>query len=441
MDRSLVEKFIEVTGESEAIATQYLALAEGNVDTAITLLFEGGGPAAAPPPDPEPAVRPPILPTQEVLVPPEIGCSFPRTSNSVFDRFRDFNVETQRQEEEMTRKASGTRKNMQRKTRRLEDLFRPPCEILFLGTFLEAREYAKSMNRWLLVNVQNPQEFACQILNRDVWPNAQIREMIKDHFVLWQVLSNTSEGKRYNDFYNVMSYPYLGVIDPRTGECMRIYNQVTVDSLTSGLNDMLSTHASPECAPQEPSVSDEWKNSSDSSMKRNLVSDSSVSSNSSGVKKLRKLEGRSLGIIDGEATVGVSSTSVSNHSPTILSKRSRIDELDAKSKSSCLGAQKKDETSSKEQDVSCKSESVIDKDAPSLRLCLRLPNGSKETISMNSSERIEDFLKKMQDMGYTMVEYTFLIPFPRTVIEDLSLDLRLADSILFPSNTVFISKI
>lgn len=32
---------------------------------------------------------------------------------------------------------------------------------------------------------------------------------------------------------------------------------------------------------------------------------------------------------------------------------------------------------------------VIDKDAPSLRLCLRLPNGSKETISMNSSERIE----------------------------------------------------
>lgn len=71
-------------------------MAEGNVDTAITLLFEGGGPAAAPPPDPEPSVRPPILPTQEVLVPPEIGCSFPRTSNSVFDRFRDFNVETRK---------------------------------------------------------------------------------------------------------------------------------------------------------------------------------------------------------------------------------------------------------------------------------------------------------------------------------------------------------
>lgn len=83
-----------------------------------------------------------------------------------------------------------------------------------------------------------------------------------------------------------MSYPYLGVIDPRTGECMRIYNQITVDSLTSGLNDMLSTHASPECAPQEPSVSDEWKNSSDSSMKRNLVSDSSVSVSTNKFHKL-----------------------------------------------------------------------------------------------------------------------------------------------------------
>lgn len=44
--------------------------------------------------DAEPAVRPPILPTQEILVPSEPMCSFPRLSNNVFDRFRDFAVET-----------------------------------------------------------------------------------------------------------------------------------------------------------------------------------------------------------------------------------------------------------------------------------------------------------------------------------------------------------
>lgn len=96
----------------------------------------------------------------------------------------------ERQEEELTRRSTGVRKIPQRKTKRLEDLFRPPNDILFLGSFVEAREHAKTLNRWLLVNVQNPLEFSCQILNRDLWPNKLIREIVKDHFVLWQVSVN-----------------------------------------------------------------------------------------------------------------------------------------------------------------------------------------------------------------------------------------------------------
>lgn len=72
-------------------------MADGNVETAISLLFEGGGSRETENPDtPEdPPVRPPILPTQEVLLPAETVCSFSRNaSNSVFDRFRDFAVET-----------------------------------------------------------------------------------------------------------------------------------------------------------------------------------------------------------------------------------------------------------------------------------------------------------------------------------------------------------
>lgn len=96
-------------------------------------------------------------------------------------------IDIERQEEEMTRRASSTGNVFHWKSKRLEDLFRPPCDILFLGSFIEAREHAKTLNRWLLVNVQNPQEFCCQALNRDVWPNQQIQEVVKDHFVLWQV--------------------------------------------------------------------------------------------------------------------------------------------------------------------------------------------------------------------------------------------------------------
>lgn len=61
---------------------------------AISLMFEGARPPETENVDSEPPVRAPILPTQEILVPSDPVCSFPRLSNNVFDRFRDFAVET-----------------------------------------------------------------------------------------------------------------------------------------------------------------------------------------------------------------------------------------------------------------------------------------------------------------------------------------------------------
>lgn len=345
MDRELIEKFIEVTGESEATAAQYLKLTDGNVETAISLMFEGGQGGEDERIVPDPSVRPPILPIQEVLLPDEVVCTFPRSSNNVFERFRDFAVETQRQEEEMTHRVSGTKKVSSNKLKRLEDLFRPPSDILFLGTFMEVREHAKILNRWLLVNVQNPQEFACQILNRDLWPNKQIQEIVKDHFVLWQVLSNTADGKRYIDFYNVSEYPYLAVVDPRTGECMRTFNHITIDSLAAGLNDLLSIHASPDNTPQDPLKSaHEWDNFSVSSSKR-MTPDSLLSDNSSSSKKSRDSED---GVDDSASNDGVEAgiaNSVPSNSFNILGKRSRMNELELKSNQACHNILNKKEKS------------------------------------------------------------------------------------------------
>lgn len=87
-----------------------------------------------------------------------------------------------------------------------------------------------------------------------------------------QVLSNTSDGKRYIDFYNVVTYPYLAIVDPRTGECMKIYNSITVDSLISDLNDVLSTHPSPESS-QVTSDSKDWNDFPTTPPKRNPLAD------------------------------------------------------------------------------------------------------------------------------------------------------------------------
>lgn len=51
----------------------------------------------------------------------------------------------------------------------------------------KAREYASHHNKWLMVNIQNVQEFACQVLNRDLWSNQAVKEIVSAHFVFWQV--------------------------------------------------------------------------------------------------------------------------------------------------------------------------------------------------------------------------------------------------------------
>lgn len=54
---------------------------------------------------------------------------------------------------------------------------------------------------------------------------------------------------------------------------MKTYNNISVDSLISDLNDMLSTHASPESASQDASNSKDWNNFPTSPPKRNTLVD------------------------------------------------------------------------------------------------------------------------------------------------------------------------
>lgn len=436
MDQELIDKFVEVTGEGEATARQYLSLTDGNVEAAISLMFEGGPvQEPTPVPDVEPEVRPPILPTQEILVPSGPVCSLPRLSTNVFDRFRDFAVETQRQEEEMACKVAGVKQMSYCKSKRLEDLFRPPCNILFLGSFIEAREHAKTLNRWLLVNIQNPQEFSCQILNRDVWSNQQIQEIVKDHFVLWQVLSNTSDGSHYVHLYDVYEYPYLAIIDPRTGECMQTYHHITVDILMSALNDMLSTHPSPECVSFDTLNSKDW-NSAATITKENVPNLSDCSSSTS------KLSKHMIDILkESDSTVDAtmiqsSSTSTAVDAFQNISKKRRMDESDLSDPVQKLNS--KDDQSCEEK---CDSNVTKTDNASSVRLCLRLPNGKKETILMSAVNTIEDFINKMDKMGFSSTDHTYLVPFPKTNIGMLSPETLLSDTILSPANTVFITKI
>lgn len=84
-----------------------------------------------------------------------------------------------------------------------------------------------------------------------------------------------------------MGYPYLAIVDPRTGECMKTYSTITVDSLMSDLNDLLSTHASPESATQVTSNSKDWNNFPSTSPKRNSLAEQTKNVSSTQVYPLK----------------------------------------------------------------------------------------------------------------------------------------------------------
>ena len=72
------------------------------------------------------------------------------------------------------------------KKRTLEELFKPPIDMMFKGDFQSARDSATAAKKWLMVNIQDACEFQCQVLNRDVWSNEAVKTILREHFIFWQ---------------------------------------------------------------------------------------------------------------------------------------------------------------------------------------------------------------------------------------------------------------
>jgi len=67
-------------------------------------------------------------------------------------------------------------------------LFPAICCMFCIGLCAtKACDAGRAANKWLMVNIQNVQEFSCQVLNRDVWSNSTVKTVVHEHFILWQV--------------------------------------------------------------------------------------------------------------------------------------------------------------------------------------------------------------------------------------------------------------
>lgn len=92
-----------------------------------------------------------------------------------------------------------------------------------------ARQEGRDNEKWLLVNIQDPSIFDCQVLNRDLWKDSGVKETVREHFVFLQYAKDDPRAAPYLQYYFQGSdisdnYPNIAIVDPRTGEQMKVWS-------------------------------------------------------------------------------------------------------------------------------------------------------------------------------------------------------------------------
>uniref|UniRef100_A0A915I3A6 UBX domain-containing protein n=1 Tax=Romanomermis culicivorax TaxID=13658 RepID=A0A915I3A6_ROMCU len=235
-----VEEFCAITGAEANIARSFLELSGLNIEAAINFYLTDSTPAFE---SQQPTTsanslveRRPIPKTSGTLVNESFQASYDEHIKVMKSKTQS-NVESD-QEIVVEQPSNGGFS----KRRTLESLFRPPIEIMHRGSFETAKHEAFQKKRWILVNIQNVEEFSCQVLNRDIWNHTMVKDLVSNNFVFWQTLKylmlkqlngeinpvtaekiyhDSAEGNRFGTYYRVDSFPFVAIIDPVTGEMVK----------------------------------------------------------------------------------------------------------------------------------------------------------------------------------------------------------------------------
>uniref|UniRef100_A0A8C5EWE8 UBX domain-containing protein n=1 Tax=Gouania willdenowi TaxID=441366 RepID=A0A8C5EWE8_GOUWI len=501
----LIQQFTAITGATESVGKHMLEACNNNLEMAVTMFLDGGGIAEEPstssssvasssraPPTDE--VRAPIPQKQDILVEPEPLFGVPkrrRPARSIFDGFRDFQTETIRQEQEL--RNGGT---VDKKLSTLADLFRPPIELMHKGSFETAKDCGQLENKWLMINIQNVQDFACQCLNRDVWSNDAVKTIIREHFIFWQVYHDSEEGQRYIQFYKLNKFPYISILDPRTGQKMVEWNQLDVALFLEQASGFLAEHGQldgPSCnaPPAKRARSESLIDASEDSQLEAAIRaslqethyessnipeppDSPRSDDESEAEPFSDSEGPiSVDGSDSETSVPREEKSPANKHPpaplaTSAQQRLRPDSSTSSHRKSPYTennhSHKKEESKKNHLEpsaarnhcalqpqhagtsTSCTTISTTieadcpENNGPKARLMLRYPDGQKEQISLSSKAKLLALVRHVQSKGYPNERFELVTNFPRRKLAHLDYDITLQEAGLCPQETVFVQE-
>ncbi|GKZ32334.1 hypothetical protein AbraIFM66950_001659 [Aspergillus brasiliensis] len=197
--------------------------------------------------DAEESVRAPMARTTETLVGPEADFDDSDMHASILGQLRarqhrnnrpgifnqrDTSIwsgEDDTSERERLAAATGGASEASNKSNMLAEMYRPPFEIMSRLPWDLARQEGRDNEKWLMVNIQDPSVFDCQVLNRDLWKDAGVKDTVKEHFIFMQYSKDDPRAGPYLQYYfqaNDISdnYPHIAIVDPRTGEQMKVWS-------------------------------------------------------------------------------------------------------------------------------------------------------------------------------------------------------------------------
>lgn len=161
-----------------------------------------------------------------LLVRPGIFNQRPPPSNSVWE---DDNEDPEQRRERLAR-ATGGASEATSKSNRLAEMYRPPFELISpLVSWEGIRAQGKELEKWILLNVQDPNIFDCQVLNRDIWKHPEIKQTVKENFIFKQYTKDDAQAQNYVRYYfhdadSQDAYPHIAIVDPRTGEQVKVWS-------------------------------------------------------------------------------------------------------------------------------------------------------------------------------------------------------------------------
>ena len=132
-----------------------------------------------------------------------------------------------------TASAAGLASIPSSKSATLSTMFSSPTKIIFPGEFPAAKLAAKEEKRFIIVNISAESAFASHALNRDVFNDSWVQELITSSFIFCQYQDDSPEGVVYKNLYKVTEIPHISIIDPRTGVCMWRYEGWTMEDTPS----------------------------------------------------------------------------------------------------------------------------------------------------------------------------------------------------------------